>query len=442
MSAIVKTIRQLCSDNVQRFAGRFSVLVVLNALMAVASFATTVTIANSVGDVAFGHIAYSLALGAYGAIICSFGFDHTLVRDLVQNPRQQSNTVTSSIIFRLGMLLFFLAVITVVQSAGASPSGDVLGELLIITATAMQCLHLASYYDAHGHTTDHALIAFGQRLSYLAAAWLLILLAPAQVSLRSLGWLLLLSACGGLLAQYVWGIRRLKLRLEPKCKPQGRLIWRSKEAWLASLGALTFGSLGPIIICHMEGDSAVGIYSVAWKLVTIATLFLTQLVRVTTPRLAALCASDQPPAGRWQFMTSLVGLSLAGAIVLAIPVLIAPQLLVDMLFREAFAPAAGPLRILALYVILLGVTEVVVPYLIASRNDRTYFYGVLLSSVLTTICYFIFIPLFSISGAAIAVVVGNAASLALYGRVVHRQWRHDHNNRHALRETVPTVQAS
>ena len=64
----------------------FSVLIVVNFIVAGLGFAVRVKIANTLGMERFGLFAYGLVLGSYGAVLVRFGLDRTLVRAYSRLP--------------------------------------------------------------------------------------------------------------------------------------------------------------------------------------------------------------------------------------------------------------------------------------------------------------------------------------------------------------------
>ena len=166
---------------------KLSVLVIVNLTAAGLGFITRVKIANTLGKADFGLLAYGTAIAAYGGAIIRFGFDRTLVRDLMHFPNRQGQLVASSLLLR-GFLFLVVSLVLLIWKFFSPVVSDLTwGVVLVVFGQSMLGLELKAVYDSWGKMSRHAVYNLIQRCLYFSAVWLMIILAPKSFSVFWLG---------------------------------------------------------------------------------------------------------------------------------------------------------------------------------------------------------------------------------------------------------------
>ncbi len=149
---------------------RLSVLVIINLTVAGLGFITRVKIANTLGREGFGVLAFSLALGRYGAAIVRCGLDRTFVRDLIHYPRRFGQLVAGSLVLR-GLLLVVVILALVSWKLTFASSELSWGVIAVVVGTSLMALDLQAVYDSWQKMSRHAVYNLVQRCCYYALIW-------------------------------------------------------------------------------------------------------------------------------------------------------------------------------------------------------------------------------------------------------------------------------
>lgn len=154
----------------------------------------------------------------------------------------------------------------------------------------------------------------------------------------------------------------------------------------------------------LSGDVAVGWYANAYKMIQIVLMLVISLSSVFFPRLSYAYATDREKYQEY------ISVGLKAVLLLAIPccagiLIVAPNLL-DVLFGEEFVPGTNALRILAPYVIVRGVGDLLCyQAIISSGNESKLIGAYLIAGAVCVAMNALLIPHLSQNGAAISAVV-------------------------------------
>jgi len=182
----------------------FGALVLINLVVAALGFATTVRIANVLGKVEYGRLAFAMILGLYAATAIRFGSGRTLVRDLVQSPERLGQVVVTSLMLRVLVLAVVAAAALLWNGLSGPGNGLSWTSLAVVAGTALAAMDLQAVYDAWGTMRRHALFGLLQKCVYVAIVWAAVLSAPDRLSIGVVGVALLAAAGVGLAVQYAW----------------------------------------------------------------------------------------------------------------------------------------------------------------------------------------------------------------------------------------------
>ncbi|MDE3004270.1 MAG: oligosaccharide flippase family protein [Gemmatimonadota bacterium] len=384
-----------------------------NLALAGASLFTSLALAKTMGAQGFGELAYALALGGYLLTLAAGGFDQTLLRDLVQRPRLRSRLVSSSLLWRMILLAVgALGLLGVEAFTGLVRPLDV-EDWGLILAFALSALTLAPLFDAWGEFRLHTLLYVVERAVYFAVIWGILLLTPSILSVGAVAVALGLAGVVGLVLQAKTALSRFRPTLERSDLWLGWiLIKRNGWIWGSALAQLSFGTLSKIVLGNGAGDTALGGYAIAWQVVTVGSLVTAQASRIGNPRLVAL-VRDGAPIERERFLRNYLLAMIGVAGLVAVPALLAPTPLLGLLGPEYMA-AAPAMRILSLYVVLIGVGQVGLQYLIAARIEWAYGVTLLLTALLSMILLSVLVPAHGAVGAAWAVLGSHGLGVVIY----------------------------
>jgi O-antigen/teichoic acid export membrane protein len=192
--------------------------------------------------------------------------------------------------------------------------------------------------------------------------------------------------------------------------------WRELQAAAVPLGLFMislnlYNYVDTVILGAMRTNTDVGWYGAAYRIYEGLTYPPSIIASLVTPRLSYLFVHDRPQVRqllRWAVAGSaLLGVALGGvALAFAGP-------LIRFLFGAGFDRAAEPLQILAGGAPFVFCTWILHAAAIATNLDRRLFLTTIVGLGTNVVLNMVFIPRWSISGAAAATVVAEAVTVLL-----------------------------
>ncbi len=401
-------------------------LVGINLFVAGLSFFTTLLIANVLGRERFGDLSYAIAVGGYCVTIACCGTDRTLIRDLVHFPKRFDTYVSANILLCGSMLALALAGILCADALSAAGSELRIAGLLIVLSQGIKALDLSPIYDAWGRMKRHALYLLAERCLYFACIWMAVFFYRGSFSVPVIAVVMLVSTCLGLVLQYYWALPHLQVRIHCETLSLAvRMLRSNLWVWSAILATLSYGGLSKIMLKHISGSGELGSYAVAWQVVTLGTILIAQVARVGNPRMVSIVLPAVPQKQRLRFVLKYGALSVFAGAVIGLPAICFPATILRI-FRPEYVSAEASLRILGVYVIVVGIGQVSTQYLIAIKREGVYSVVVILTGALSLLLFCLWIPRWSSAGAALAVLLPHGIAIAIYSAVMfHHVLTHD-----------------
>lgn len=389
-------------------------LVGINLFIAGLSFVTTIFIANTLGKETFGDFSYAVAIGTYGLMFVQFGLEKSLVRFLVHYPMRfgellKASLLLRSLLFFLFVLFFAIALLLCHHRLGFS-----WGIVIVIFATTFQAFQLSGVYDAWKKMKQHAVYVLVERCTYFALIWCVILFPFFPLSIELIGVCMITSIIIGFYLQYRWALPRIDFKSIQGIWPSTFFIIRSNIfIWFAVLSGLSIDYMTQIILKWHSGSSVLGEYSVAWKIMSLATLFLGQAARIGSEAMARHTRPDIAVNERFRFLMKYVVMMAVLGLLIGLPCLLfSPYIL--KVFRPEYASAAETLRLFGLYPFLFGPYLAVLQYAISSGLQITYFTLITVAGLLSIGLNLWLIPQMQSKGAVISVIISLAVALILF----------------------------
>jgi O-antigen/teichoic acid export membrane protein len=182
-----------------------------------------------------------------------------------------------------------------------------------------------------------------------------------------------------------------------------------------------YSYIDTVILGVIGTDAETGWYAASYRVYEGLTYAPSILAAVLTPRLSYLFVHDRP-AHRDLLTRALIGSVLLGIVLGGIGIWAARPILVT-LFTAAYAPAVRPLQILAGGALFVFGTWILHAAAISMTLDRRLLVTTAVGLSANVILNLIFIPRWSISGAAAATVIAEAITVVLLVIQVQRRVR-------------------
>jgi PST family polysaccharide transporter len=415
MNGLVARFHEILSGQRVRLQN-LSVLVICNIVAGGVFFVTNVKIANVIGKESFGNLAYAIALGMYGQVFVCYGMDRTLVRDLIHYPERSAELVAGSLLLRGAIMALAAAGLVVWKMAFDTTGMFLWGLIAVVVAYSLKSLDLEPVYDVWLKMGRHAVYNLIQRGLYFLFILMIILASPETLSITWIGFGMLGTEIFYQLLQQKWVFRRIDFGVikTPLVSVAVDLSESNFWIWLASMVALSFGSLNQVILRHYCGAAELGGYAASWQIASAVLLLFTQVGRIGNPLTAHNTKPKAYKKARIHFLLRYSGLMLLTAAPICAPLFAFPELILKTLFKPEYVSAAPVLRVFAIYMLAVSLGIVAAQYVVSSRMERTYFASIIVGGILSITLCLVLIPRMAGYGAALALLIAHGTTMGLY----------------------------
>lgn len=388
-------------------------LTFFNALGGFCVMATQVKLANYLGASVYGVYSYCLAIGEVGAMFVRYGRNKTMVRDLIQMPDKRDDLIVSTFFLSLINLALFIVVTFAFHNQLDIECNW--AYFFLIISPCLISIDPGPVYESLKMMSWHSIYALIQKLGFLIVIWLLFVL-NIDFGLFSIGAIVTVSWLLVLFMQFKEISAQLNINFFQKVKLSE--LWNlykdNFSIFLSCACGVAFGPLIRLILNNNVDSTAVGIYSAGLQVYHICLFFNTQVGRVGNPMMAVAGRSDVSASKRRLLVFRYTIIMLLTALPFALPMLLCPQLIVDLLFTTEYSSMSSYLPILAIYLIAISAGVVYTQFLISMRKDTLYFVIYVSSAIATVIMAYVLIPRYDVLGAMLALCVPHGVSCLFY----------------------------
>jgi len=378
--------------------------------------------ARSLGPDGFGQLNYFISLLTIASVLSSLGLNRIIVRDVANHLEDKlfcNNTVVTAFYLRLIVSLVLWITVSVIGLL-LLPE-DMLFITIIFSSLFFIAFDVFDFY-AQG-SSDFKVISLCRLATFLVMSLLKICVILLGGGLEVFVWLVMIEYFLVAVFFYAFFIRKRHLALTLKQVKVRRGVELIMESWpeiIAGFGAILFMRLDQIFLQWLSGDASVGIYSAATR-ITEAWYFLPSVIIATTfPKLLSLRGTSYERyfEGIRVLMSFLVILSVAVALFFSLTA----DWIVALLFGHNYAESAN---VIVLHTwggifLCMGITSG--SWLVAERKLKLNLQRNLFGLAVSAITNWMLIPLYGVTGSAIATVAGLGAAFYFFD-LFHPQLR-------------------
>lgn len=378
--------------------------------------------ARSLGPDGFGQLNYLISLLTIASVLSSLGLNRIIVREVANHLEDKlfcNNTVVTAFYLRLIVSLVLWITVSVIGLLFLPE--DMLFITIIFSSLFFIAFDVFDFY-AQG-SSDFKVISLCRLATFLVTSLLKIGVILLGGGLDVFVWLVMIEYLLVAVFFYAFFIRKRHLALtleQVKVRRGVELVMESWPEIIAGFGAILFMRLDQIFLQWLSGDASVGIYSAATR-ITEAWYFLPSVIIATTfPKLLSLRGTSYERyfEGIRVLMSFLVILSVAVALFFSITA----DWIVALLFGPNYAERAN---VIVLHTwggifLCMGITSG--SWLVAERKLKLNLQRNLFGLAVSVITNWMLIPLYGVTGSAIATVAGLGAAFYFFD-LLHPQLR-------------------
>lgn len=400
------------APNVARSAGRFTLALVIQRVLAFAYFSFA---AVAVGPAQLGSFAVAVSLAMAAGAIADLGLSNVLTREVARQPSRLAPLYATAL---LAKVCLAAAAFVVLQILGLAVTGSPEVRALLWAAGVAMVLDAVTLLNyavarAQGKLQREGWGSIVTQLAVAAVGVPLLLVSPTAASLV----VALLAGSAVNVAYSTWIISGPALRV-PVAMPAGELRRLAAIAWPFALGLVLtrmYGYADTVIVARLDGTTAAGLYSLPARILTALQFVPLAFVAALYPALSWAFGQRNYGALKQMFQEGVRVLWLLGCGAAAALVAGAGPL-VRGLYGADYVASVPVLVVLMLQVPLLFVSFPLGSLLNACDRQRTMTVAMGAALVTDVLLLFALYPVWGIVGAAVA----SAASTAV---LVGIQWR-------------------
>ena len=371
-----------------------------------------VFLARVLGVQRFGEFAFAITFVSLFAVIVEFSLHMLIVRDVARDPAAAATYFGNSL--ALKGLLFIVACVC------AGVTASVLDYPLEVRLL-LSILMLSVLFDGVRKCCD-ALFAAAERMQYSAVvvvAEKALFAILGLVALRIHGSVIAIGLCyvaAHAFSQIIsFVLVRQKLRVGLGRVEYGFCTHLAQQAWPffgISLIAAIYADIDKLFLFSMQDAVAVGLYAAAYRLVTLPTQFSSAFHQAIYPVLSKHAALPDPAPFAETFQRSMRYLMFA-AVPLAVGITTLAEPIMRIVYGPAYVTGTVAVQILILAYALEFFNPLFSRVLFIMERQRTVLVIVVLATGVNILLNIILIPIFSITGAAVATLVSASVIFVL-----------------------------
>ena len=366
--------------------------------------------ARYLGPSNFGLINYAATYTSFFASFCTLGINSIIVKNFMDHPDEEGETIGSAIALRTVssvLSVIMMVCITLIADKGETTTHIVvflcgIGVIFQVMDT-LECWfqsRLESKYSAVATVISYTVVS-------VYKIWLL-------MTGKSVEWFAISTSIDYMVVAIVLAYMYRKHNGPKfKCSIQKakELFFSSYHFILAGLMVSIYGSTDKFMLKQMLDESEVGFYSTAVSICNIWVFLLSAIIDSLYPVILQ-SFEDKMLFNRKNKQLYAIVFYLSVSVSLILSLLASP--VIKILYGNAYAPAASPLRIITWYTAFsyLGVARNAWIVSYSKQNYLKYLYiGAAITNVLLNA---LFIPLWGASGAAFASLLTQMSTILFF----------------------------
>lgn len=370
-------------------------------------------VARYLGPQQFGLFSYAQSFVGLFGVIATFGLDSVVVRELVKDEKRRDELLGTAFWLKLGgAILVFILLFAAVNFTSNSYNANMI-IFIIAGATIFQSFNVIDFYFQSKVLSRY--IVYANVISLFLSSLVKIALILYKAPLIAFAWVVLFDsfvlACGFI---YFY-IKQKNLTLLTWKFEKKSALFLLRESWPLMMGGMSFvlfSNIDNIMIKELLNEYSAGIYSAAYKLVTL-WYFLPGLI------LGSLFPSIISSYGNeklfYRRVLSVSTLLIWVALFISIIYVLFEKSIVIITYGEKYSDSVELLALLSLVNILIFYNSVWNQWMIVEHKARRTLYFHLITAILNIILNYYMIEIYGIKGAVYALLASLMVTYSIFG---------------------------
>jgi O-antigen/teichoic acid export membrane protein len=366
------------------------------------SFFVSILTARYLGPSNYGIINYVNAYIAFFTSLCSLGLNSVIIKDFVDNPKEQGEAIGTSIFMRsITSVLSAITVICIVRIVDYDEPTTIIVAVLCSVSLLFQVFDTFNYWFQSRY--ESKITAIATFIAYVVTAIYRIVLLVFK---KNVEWFAFATSIDyivlGVLLFYSYK-KYNGPKLSISFKKGKNLLRYSYHYILSGMMVAIYGQTDKFMLKQMLDETSVGYYSLASTINLTWVFVLQAIIDSMYPAIMNLYGIDKAKFERKN--RQLYSIVIYISIVMAIMFMIFAPILIRILYGVEYLPSVGPLRIITWYTIFsyLGVARNA--WIVCENKQKYLKYMYLSATFINIILNYFMIPLWGANGAAFASLI-------------------------------------
>lgn len=383
----------------------FTALLTLNAINYILPLVTFPYLVRVLGVEKFGLLSFAQSVAAYFTILMNFGFYLTGVQQIAikRENKEESGRILSSILVAKVLLTFvgFLILSLLVFSIPMFRKNTLI-YFLCFAIVASESINLNWFFRGIEKMRFLIIPAIPSRIVYIIAIFLLIkseedyILVPLFSSVTAL----FANLVALRIAHAVLGYKITMPKLN-------EVLWQIKDAYtifLSQVAINLYTNTNTFLLGILGGNTAVGYYSAAQKIISIILGFFVLIQQAVFPFSNRVIAQSRKDALRFfKRLTYIIGVL---SLTLSMIIFFLSPLLVNLILGPKYLPSITTLRILSFLPFIVSISQIFGVLIMVPMGFKREFMKILWSaSIISILLSPLLVPTLKHNGTAIISVL-------------------------------------
>ncbi len=363
------------------------------------SFFVSILTARYLGPSNYGLISYAGAYVAFFTSLCTLGINYVIIKDFVDFPEEQGAAIGTAIAMRV--ISGFLSIVMIALLVGIVDKDEGLTikvTLLCSVALIFQVFDTLNYWFQLKFQSKFSAIA--ALIAYIATSIYRVFLLMMKSNVL---WFAFASSIDFIvlaIVLYYYYKRESGPKLSISLTKGKALLKKSYHYILSGMMVAIYAQTDKFMLKQMMDETTVGYYSLAATLNTIWVFVLTAIIDSMYPTIMKSYKTNKAQFEKRN--RQLYAIIIYISAITALCFMIFGNLIISIMYGDAYLPAVVPLGIIAWHTIFsyLGVARNV--WIVCEDQQKYLKYMYMAAAIINVTLNFCFIPLWGASGAAAA----------------------------------------
>lgn len=367
-------------------------------------------VARYLGPEQFGLLSYAQSFVFLFTAIATLGLDGIVVRELVRDGSRRDVLLGTSFALKLVGSLFILPFLWI--AVQFTSNDGYTNAIIFITAlaTIFQSFNVIDFY--YQSTVMSKYVALANTVCLMLSSLMKIILIINHAPLIAFAWMAVFDSvvlAVGLVYFYLIKTKHKLMSWRFDFGVAKNLLLQSFPLAIGSLSAFIYMEIDQVMLGLYSNDmQLVGNYAIAVKLSTLWYFIVTSITSSLAPQFTKLYHSDLDLF--YERLQKVYDFVVKIAIIIIFAVFIFSDKIIYLLYGDKYMDSTDVLKIYVWSTFFVFLSNVSWLYYINRGLQKIASYRLIVGAVLNILLNIIFIPLYSLKGAAIATVISYAVS--------------------------------